>query len=199
MISGGEEVVLVIWQLSTGDKNFLPRLDGALLCRAVISPDGTHFAITCADNTLRMISAAELKEEWRVHGLALTQFNMPLSDTLRTGLIIEPKINWLVLNGPGDGVSLQFYSLNLKKHITQMDIVSRNVVSRVNKEPLTVVRVAKVVFSADGKYMATIDSALHAHGKCMHSLKFWKRTDVKWKQVEDTSSAGLTRPSKCGV
>jgi WD40 repeat protein len=137
-----------------------------------------------------MISAAELKEEWRVHGLALAQFNMPLSDTLRTGLIIEPKINWLVLNGPGGGASLQFYSLNLKKHITQMDIVSRNVVSRVDKEPLPVVRVEKVVFSADGKYMATVDSALHAHGKCMHSLKFWKRTDVKWKQVEDTSSAG---------
>jgi hypothetical protein len=106
-----------------------------------------------------MISAAELKEEWRVHGLALAQFNMPLADTLRTGLVVEPKSNWLVLNGPGGSASLQFYSLNLKKHITQMDVVARNVVSRVDKEPLPVCRVEKV----GSVSRRTIWTCMHAH------------------------------------
>lgn len=63
LYSGGEEGVLVLWQLSTGTKSFLPRLGAPAV--SVVAAD--HIPLLCVstlDNTFRLISASSMKEEW---------------------------------------------------------------------------------------------------------------------------------------
>lgn len=59
LISGGSETVLVLWQLETGNKQFLPHLTAAIQ-NVVISPRGNSYAIHLADNSTMVLSTSEL-------------------------------------------------------------------------------------------------------------------------------------------
>ncbi|KAJ1677080.1 NET1-associated nuclear protein 1, partial [Spiromyces aspiralis] len=56
MLSGGEEGVLVIWQLDTDKRTFISRL-GADLMGVTFSPDQLYYGITLNDNTVKVYSA----------------------------------------------------------------------------------------------------------------------------------------------
>lgn len=53
---GGEEAVLVVWQLATGAQSFLPRL-GAPIERLEISPDAKTYAVAHSDNAIRLVDS----------------------------------------------------------------------------------------------------------------------------------------------
>ncbi len=57
LLSGGEEGVLVQWNLVIGSKSFLPRLGGALF-HVRQSKDGGHAAVAVKDNSLKLIRLA---------------------------------------------------------------------------------------------------------------------------------------------
>lgn len=59
LCSGGEEAVLVFWQLATGHKEFLPRL-GAPIVNLTVSGSGDEAAIMLADATVLLIEAQQL-------------------------------------------------------------------------------------------------------------------------------------------
>ncbi|KAL9055098.1 MAG: hypothetical protein Q9162_003768 [Coniocarpon cinnabarinum] len=59
LISGGQETVLVLWQLDTGRKSFLPHLESPIRTLS-ISPSGSMYAVGTADNTIMVLSTAEL-------------------------------------------------------------------------------------------------------------------------------------------
>jgi NET1-associated nuclear protein 1 (U3 small nucleolar RNA-associated protein 17) len=56
LLSGGEEPVLVMWQLETGHKQFLPRVGGEIKS-ITISPNQSLYALSEADNSIRIINA----------------------------------------------------------------------------------------------------------------------------------------------
>ena len=68
IISGGQETVLVLWQLETGRKETLPHL-GAPLESVVISPGGSSYGIRLADNSAMILSTSELKPIFSVAGV----------------------------------------------------------------------------------------------------------------------------------
>ena len=68
LLSGGEEGVLVVWQLETEHKDFLPRLASDILSIAV-SPDQTLYALVHKDNTIRIVSATNMKIKQEIVGL----------------------------------------------------------------------------------------------------------------------------------
>eukprot|EP00122_Pirum_gemmata_P010733 Pgem_evm1s9934 len=70
LISGGMESVLVIWQLQTGNKNFLPRLGGEILSLS-ISPNEKLFAVSLGDNSVKLVTSATLQVVKTVRGLTL--------------------------------------------------------------------------------------------------------------------------------
>ncbi|GAD99622.1 hypothetical protein PVAR5_8344 [Paecilomyces variotii No. 5] len=78
LISGGSESVMVLWQLDTGRKQFLPHLS-APICNIVISPTGNSYAVKLADNTAIVLSATELQPSSAIIGLQL-----PSSRTAQT-------------------------------------------------------------------------------------------------------------------
>ena len=68
IISGGSETVLVLWQLDTGKKQFLPHLSAAIQ-NIVVSPTGSSYAVRLADNSAMILSTSELKATASVSGL----------------------------------------------------------------------------------------------------------------------------------
>merc|ERR1712130_683475 len=60
LLSGGDECVLVMWQLETGHKSFLPRI-GSAIRHISVSPTGRSYALSCVDNAIRFVNAVENK------------------------------------------------------------------------------------------------------------------------------------------
>jgi len=78
LVSGGRETVLVLWQMATGKKQFLPHLM-AEIEQITISPNGASYAIQLADNSVMVLSTSELKPVANFAGL---QAQHPSNDTL---------------------------------------------------------------------------------------------------------------------
>lgn len=70
IISGGLETVLVLWQIDTGRKQFLPHLSSPI-CNLVVSPAGTSYGIKLGDNSVMVLSTAELRPLANISGLQL--------------------------------------------------------------------------------------------------------------------------------
>ena len=70
MISGGQETVLIIWQLETGHKQELPHLS-ADIESIVVSPEGSSYAVRLADNSAMILSTTELQPTFSVAGIQL--------------------------------------------------------------------------------------------------------------------------------
>lgn len=60
----------MLWQLDSGRKNFLPHLSSSV-CNLVIAPTGKLYAIKLANNSLIILSAAELQPVATITGLQL--------------------------------------------------------------------------------------------------------------------------------
>ncbi|KAF2687062.1 WD40 repeat-like protein [Lentithecium fluviatile CBS 122367] len=68
LISGGDETVLTIWQLSTGKQQHLPHLTAAIE-NVVVSPSGASYAISLANNSVIVLSTSELLAKTNIIGL----------------------------------------------------------------------------------------------------------------------------------
>lgn len=75
MISGGTETVLVLWQLDTGKRQFLPHLS-ATIQNVVVSPRGTSYAINLADNSTMVLSTTELSPTANIAGIQSCSLNL---------------------------------------------------------------------------------------------------------------------------
>ena len=74
IISGGMETVLVLWQLDTGKKQFLPHLSAAIES-IVVSPSGLCYAIRLANNSVKIISTTELQPTFSMSGVQISHQN----------------------------------------------------------------------------------------------------------------------------
>ena len=68
IISGGSETVLTLWQLDTAKQQHLPHMT-ATIQNVVVSPSGSSYAVQLADNSVMILSTAELKPTANVTGL----------------------------------------------------------------------------------------------------------------------------------
>ncbi|CAG7960721.1 unnamed protein product [Penicillium salamii] len=71
IISGGNESVMVLWQLDTGRKNFLPHLSSPI-CNIVVSSSGSAYVVKLADNSIMVLSTRELQPIASITGLQLS-------------------------------------------------------------------------------------------------------------------------------
>ncbi|KAI4665084.1 uncharacterized protein J4E79_003384 [Alternaria viburni] len=68
IISGGDETVLTIWQLATGQPQHLPHLSAAIE-NVVVSPTGSAYALTLANNSVIVLSTTELEARTNIIGI----------------------------------------------------------------------------------------------------------------------------------
>ncbi|KAJ3088070.1 WD repeat-containing protein 75 [Quaeritorhiza haematococci] len=169
LLSGGEEAVLVIWQLQTRSKQFLPRL-GADILSIAVSPDQMYYAVGQSDNTVRIVSSVNLTITQAVVGLKCAQLNRKIYP-LSTGIVVEPRNNYVVMNGaPG---SLQFFNPYTDRHVLELEVTPGNRVSRTEEKEIIRPHVTQLAFSPSGDWMITVDVRDSGETEPEVYLKFW--------------------------
>ncbi|KJX99332.1 hypothetical protein TI39_contig363g00009 [Zymoseptoria brevis] len=173
LISGGKETVLVLWQLETGKKQFLPHLT-AEVERIVVSPNGTKYALQMGDNSIMVISTSELKAVANFAGLQLPVRlqNMDADIELpRTTALLHPQNqHQLLLTVPSsqpksaDDITtrpfLQTFDTRHSRHITRQALTRNNVTDfslGPEDTPIEPPDVSHIAISADGNWLATVD------------------------------------------
>ncbi|KAK9813012.1 hypothetical protein WJX72_007479 [[Myrmecia] bisecta] len=180
MLSGGEEGVLVMWQLRTGSRTYLPRLGGPLIAIAPSEADPAKYLVCQADNTFRTVNMATRTVESTVNGLR----SGPKRAVVPTTAVFIPGSGELVL--PTDNSMLQFYDAAHDRHVGKLQVAPRNMISLTETDqqlmggiygPPTEPQVAFIAFGEDGSTMATVDLRPDAGvgGSTESSLKFWER------------------------
>ena len=174
LLSGGLEGVLVIWQMETGKRNFLPRLGGAVYYIAP-SLHPSLFAIACRDNSVKLLNIGTMEVERNIQGIK-PSFQMPKHLTMNPVMVsIEPSEGKIVV--ATHNLSLQFWDSASDRHVAELQVTPRNYVTggREEEEGLSTC-VTHVAFSADGSCMATVDVRIAENSiggaAC---LKFWDR------------------------
>ncbi|KAJ3213554.1 WD repeat-containing protein 75 [Dinochytrium kinnereticum] len=203
LLSGGEEAVLVIWQLATQHKQFLPRL-GADIQSIGMSEDQSLYAITLGDNTVKIVSATDLSIRQAVSGLkAASNAGRQTSDDLdlaaggrevlwrsplryrNSGITIDPRSNLVALVS-GGGASIQFFNAQEDRHVMEIETSPRNRVSRTEAEEMSHNELTKIAFSALGNWMATVDVSPSSDGQLDQSVKIWEFDTVQQSYVVNT-------------
>ena len=201
IISGGNETVLVIWQLDTNQQQYLPHLTTEIL-NLTVSEKGSAYALRLADNSVMVLSTAELAPITNVSGLAIGQQRQQVAAVMHPAsseqLLIAVPRNCLHHTGPSFQSANQLqtwdYSADLQLH---RQALTRNMITTVNIGPggqsIREPHVAHLQISHDGQWLATIDEWYcdpndkqgmwisgeddHEHGQLEITLKFWSHNN----------------------
>ncbi|PYH88732.1 WD40 repeat-like protein [Aspergillus ellipticus CBS 707.79] len=180
IISGGNESVMVLWQLDTGRKQFLPHLSSPI-DNIVISTLGNSYAVKLADNSVIVLSARELQPSSAIIGLQLcpkdanlpNQFGPSNSSSGLVAATLHPQNpDQLLITVPAsrqftqDGYPLvnasvlQTYDIRTNRHISRQALARTNATAlKIGPEGSSIVTpdVSHMSVSQDGKWMATVD------------------------------------------
>jgi NET1-associated nuclear protein 1 (U3 small nucleolar RNA-associated protein 17) len=178
LLSGGEESVLVIWQIHSGKREFVPRV-GAPINSVTVSQTQSgqeEYLLCLADASLVFVSAAKLKISRSYSGIKLGECvrevvvlfltSIPTdpaishsrpSTSVPTPLVVHSLSSTLILPSSHPS-SLQTYSPSSSKLISELEVSPSNRVSRRDEKMLEPSRVEQAVVSSSGEWLATVDS-----------------------------------------
>ncbi|GES57823.1 WD domain protein [Aspergillus terreus] len=180
VISGGLETVMVLWQLDTGRKQFLPHLS-AQICNIVVSETGSAYLVKLADNSLVLLSARELQPFATITGLQLCPktpnakihaskarpsaappavLHPQYPDHLLVPVPVRQQLSPEGLSS-ADFCVLQTYDIRTDSHVSRQALARTNATtlnvgpegSRIDTPDVALLDVAH-----DGKWMATVDT-----------------------------------------
>ncbi|PSR85460.1 WD repeat-containing protein [Actinidia chinensis var. chinensis] len=167
LYSGGKEGVLVIWQLDTGKKKFLPRIGSPLLF-FINSPDPSLSSISCADNQIHLMKMPSMEILKSIAGIKLPCSVPEICKNSFSGFVFDCAAGLVAVCA--ENYCIQFYSLFDDREISQVQICERN---HQPGDELTVI-VTLVALSLDGCVMSTVETRLPEEGiGGLVSLKFW--------------------------
>lgn len=198
LISGGVECSLVLWQLDSGRKQFLPHLSSHI-CSLTVSHDGDAYAVKLADNSAMVLSTAELRPIANIAGLQLMTTSRQkrlLPSTLHP---LHPEHLLLaVASAPAISSAsaatnsfLQTFDIRSGRHISRQALTRTNVsvhATGPNGTELTTPNVTHLQITSDGNWLATVDewtpykrdvsvfnpSILQTEERRESYLKFWR-------------------------
>ncbi|KAF8899035.1 WD40 repeat-like protein [Infundibulicybe gibba] len=176
LLSGGEEAVLVIWQLHTGKKEFVPRVGAPIVTVTLSKTDTEEYLLGLADATYLFVNAGTLKVSRSYPRIKFdpTFQNESTSTPRAAPLAVHPLTSNLILPSSHPS-SLQIYSPSTSKVVSELEVSPSNRVSRRDEAPLEPARVERIVISASGEWMATVDSRNGDESvKGEVYLKFWR-------------------------
>ncbi|KAK7430245.1 NET1-associated nuclear protein 1 [Neonectria magnoliae] len=185
MISGGSENSLVLWQMDTSRKDFLPHLSGSVE-NIVVSAEGSSYVIHLDDNSTMILSTAEMKPTAYIAGIQsaavkvstpkdlLVQRTWTAPESVRRPVpaAIKPmdnsRLHVCVGNGSQASSSgdfsaplLQTFDLETFRSVSRQALARTqptdvNITNKGNPidEPL----ITHMAFSADGEWLASVDT-----------------------------------------
>ncbi|KAI8872372.1 hypothetical protein GQ42DRAFT_119494, partial [Ramicandelaber brevisporus] len=195
LMSGGREGVLVMWQLDTNQKQFVPRM-GAPIVNISINQDQSHVAVGFADNTVRVLSSTNLTLRAAIQ---LVKPASAASSSPLTRIVRDPATGCAVFRGPH--ATLQFYDIDSDEALYDVEIARFTRVSPTNEgdsvpEPV----ISQFAFSSCGRWMATVDTTIgqnHQQSQFdatlatfpitpMITLKMWSRDPINHRFTLNT-------------
>ncbi|KAL4917052.1 WD40-repeat-containing domain protein [Aspergillus aurantiobrunneus] len=182
VLSGGHESVMVLWQLDTGRKQFLPHLSSSIR-NIVVSGSGNSYVVKLADNRVMVLSARELLPFATITSLQLCTRTSGATDQVPTNAPHVPRLavaamhpqrsDQLLITVPAshqltqEGVTsisasvLQTYDIRSGAHISRQALARTNATT-LNISPdgtqILTPDIKHLGISEDGTWMATIDS-----------------------------------------
>eukprot|EP00941_MAST-03F_sp_MAST-3F-sp1_P001529 g1529.t1 len=184
VFSGGEEAVLVIWQVEQDDQTYLPRLGGHIK-GITISHDGTLASLCLSDNSIKLVSTNNLATVWHLQGFS------PNASTRRgaQAATFDPINGALVTPFKGGG-ALQWFDISTDRHMYSLDVAQRNQVSATNQKKPPKITMDAVSFSSEGQWLATVSRIdgleVNTGDQSAGTLRFYSRssqatTSAAWK------------------
>ncbi|KAJ6575276.1 WD40 repeat-like protein [Mycena capillaripes] len=188
LLSGGEEAVLVIWQLHTGKREFLPRIGSPIKTISVskVASGEEEYLLGLADATYTFVGAASLKISRSYSRIKLDPaaiYNAPsTSKHAATPLSVHNLTSTLILPS-SHSASLQIYSPLSSTLVSELEVSPSNRVSRRDEKPIEPCRIDRVTISSSGDWMATIDireGDESSHGESYLKIWRWDRKAGFW-------------------
>lgn len=197
LVSGGNETVLVIWQLDTNQQQFLPHLSSPIL-NLTISDVGSSYVLRLADNSVMVLSTADLLPSANISGLAL--IDDPAHPALASLSARDPDQLLLAVhadplsNGASSTTMLQTFDTRTARQASRQAL-TRNLTTEFRFAPdggkVHEPNVSHLRTSHDGNWLVTVDEwrpkphdldALHSdeYGQAERlrsietCLRFWK-------------------------
>ncbi|KAE8700133.1 formin BNI1-like [Hibiscus syriacus] len=168
LYSGGKEGVLVVWQIDTGKKKFLPRI-GSPLLYFIDSPDPTLSSISCADNQIHLLKMPSMGILKTISGIKAPCCYPEMYEGLGNGIAFDQTAGLVALRT--ENYCIQFYSLFDDRGISEVQVCERN---HQPGDDVTVI-VTAVALSVDGSLMSTSEVKLAEEGiGGLVCLKFWQ-------------------------
>ena len=160
------ETVMVLWQLETGNPQFLPHLTAAIRA-IVVSPSGTLYGVRTSDNAAMVLSTANLEPTVSVQGIQLPGPPTPRSLSYPVTALQSSGSLRILFAAPAttdqssaSATYLQTVDASTGSTLGKQALTRTNVTDRnVNPEgvQLTEPNVALLEVSRDGKWLATVD------------------------------------------
>ncbi|KIJ54655.1 hypothetical protein M422DRAFT_24559 [Sphaerobolus stellatus SS14] len=155
LLSGGEEAVLVIWQLHSGKREFVPRVGAPISTISVASHQTSdeEYLLVLSDATIVFISSATFRI---ARSFARVKHDPKFWSSGPAPLAFHTLTSTVILPSSHPS-SLLAYSPSTSTLISEIEVSPSNRVSRKEEKSLDPSRVEKAVISPDGLWLATID------------------------------------------
>ncbi|KAF2761389.1 WD40 repeat-like protein [Pseudovirgaria hyperparasitica] len=164
LISGGQETVLCLWNVDNAKRSELPHLV-APIQQIVISPRSSSYAISLGDNSVIVLSTADLKATTNIAGL---QAQFARSDARSGGkpFLLDPsKPNQALFAVPASMNTsscpyIQRFDISTGRHIMRQAVARSNATSSMDTPGAKLVEEPNVTLmqlSCDGMFMATLE------------------------------------------
>ena len=221
LFSGGLESVLVLWQIRSQHKEFLPRL-GAPILKLSLAPSTNNrvpeVAATLSDGTVLFISTQNMAIRRSISsvksGMLLPHREDSdcdiLLDAMRAAedaasartipysypLAVRPGTSTIVFPSAHPS-ALQVYDVVTQSYLLELEVAPSNrVAKRKGQDILEPTRIEFVALSPSGEWMATYDSWQTDEFACVACLKLWRKVEHETKYVRRfTGSVSYLRPA----
>lgn len=173
LISGGNEATLVIWQLDTNRQQYLPHLSTSIL-NITVSTQGDKYALRMADNSVMVLSTADLKPLANMSGLSLDSVTrQDWTGGARIASRVHPQhperlllacsaqaLNDKLRPSERTATTLQTYDTSAQLHLFRQALV-QTTISKVHvgsqQKTINEPQVTHLDITYDGKWLVTAD------------------------------------------
>jgi NET1-associated nuclear protein 1 (U3 small nucleolar RNA-associated protein 17) len=203
---------MVLWQLDTGRKSFLPHLSSPI-CNLVVSASGSSYVVKLADNSVMVLSTRELQPLTSITGLQLSPDAGASVDPTKGSVVakLHPQQPERLIvsvpashqftqsqhgSQPANAAVLQTYDIRANSNISRQALARTNATTlNISPEGTSVIApdVKHLDIVHDAKWLATVDSwaphtqdvqALDRKAAALHPEVFLKFW--KWDASSDT-------------
>ena len=178
LLSGGEEAVMVLWQIESGLRQYLPRL-GDPIHYICVSGDDRWAAVSTKDNVIHLVSLTS--------GSTLTVSKSIRGCITSAGAMVKTSADGSTLLLPGNPGTLQVYDPVKDCVESFLEVAPQNRPTGFNtgssQKNRKVLEIAKTAVSPCGKWMVTLEqrSSRKVQKTILTArLKFWGRQNDTW-------------------